>query len=439
MTFFSGFFLKIIRPTLLLCILITGLSTIQGQDDENLEPTEDPAYANIRLFANILQLIQQEYYDEKKTSYEDLIESALRGMLDELDPHSQFLDEEGFQVMREETLSEFGGLGIQITIRNGTLVIVSPMEGSPSFKAGLLPNDEILKIDGIATDSLTQAEAIDALRGKIGEQITLTIRHPETKEIEDYTITRDIVKVPSVRGVKLIDSTATGGFKIGYIRITQFSEPTAKDFSKALDKLEKEGAQALVLDLRFNPGGLLTSAVDICGEFLPPGTQVVWTSGRRPSHPVSTPGNSKNRKIPLAILINSSSASGSEIVSGALKDLQRALLIGETSFGKGSVQSVISVDENSEKAIRLTTATYLTPGKQPIHGVGISPHIKAPMTPHEEIRILSARRAESLPENIRKDFSKIPPTDIPLDRAIDALRGILLNQERKKTTSVHSN
>ncbi|MFV0338802.1 MAG: S41 family peptidase [Chthoniobacterales bacterium] len=423
----------------MLCVLIIAQSThAWSQNDESLDPVEDPAYKNIRLFANILQLIQQEYHDENKVAYQALIESALRGMLAELDPHSQFLDEEGFQVMQEETQSEFGGLGIQITIRNGTLTIVSPMEGSPSFKAGLMPNDEILKIDGIATDSLTEAEAIEALRGKIGEPIILTIRHPETKEIKDYTITRDIVKVPSVRGAEIIDPELTDGFKIGYIRITQFSEPTAKEFSKALDELEKNGAQALILDLRFNPGGLLTSAVDICGEFLPPDTQVVWTSGRHPSQPITTPHNSKNRKLPLAILINSSSASGSEIVAGALKDLHRALLIGETTFGKGSVQSVISVDEDSKIAIRLTTATYLTPSKKPIHGVGISPHIKIPTTPHEENQILNARRTAARPKAFQKDSIKvlgqsarsISPKDRPLDRAIDALRGLLIDREK---------
>lgn len=406
--------------------LILISPAIWAQDDENLEPERDPAYKNMRLLANAIQLIRQDYYDESKVDFDQLVQSALRGMLAELDPHSQFLDGSEFKSMQEDTKSSFGGLGIQVTIRNGTLVILSPMEGSPGFEAGLMPMDEILKINGVATDRLTQAEAVDLLRGEAGEKVTLTIRRPETKELKDYTVERAVIKVPSVRQAVILPAELTGDYKIGYVRVTQFSEPTAAELALALDRLEDEGAQALILDLRYNPGGLLSSAVDVCGEFLPAGTQVVFTAGRSPNRPFVTASSSKNRRLPLAILINSTSASGSEIVAGALKDLGRAILVGETTFGKGSVQSVMAIQDGS--ALRLTTATYLTPSKSPIHEVGVSPHIRTALSPAEERAVLEARRNSEAPEALRAGGAG--PPDRQLSRAIDALRGALMHRAR---------
>ena len=389
---------------------------------------DDPAYASIRLLANAIQLIRQDYFDASKVDYDRLIHSALRGMLAELDPHSQFLDKDSFRSLQEDTRSEFGGLGIQVGLREGALVIISPMEGSPAFEAGLLPGDRILKINQQTTDRLTLPEAVDLLRGEVGEKITLTISRPPETAPKDYTLQRAIIKVKSVRDERILPPELTGGKRLGYLRLSQFSEPTAAELETALDQLEAEGAEGLILDLRFNPGGLLGSAVDVCAQFLPPRTEVVSTLGRTPGRPFTTSDKaSRNRRLPLVILINSASASGAEIVAGALKDLGRAVLVGETTFGKGSVQGVSDMGDGS--AIRLTTATYLTPGRQPIHEVGVRPHIVATITPAEERTLLQHRQRIERREHPLPD-DQILREDSQLRRAVEVLRGLLLANQR---------
>lgn len=406
---------------------------IHCQIETSEEPAEDPAYENIRLLTSVIQLIRQDYIEEQKTDYNRLVQSALRGMLSELDPHSQFLDESAFRAMQEETKSEFGGLGIQVGLRGGMLTIISPIEGGPAFEAGLMPEDRILKIDGKTTDRLTLPEAVELLRGEVGGKITLTIQNATSGEIKDYTLQRAIIKIKSVRDVRLLPTELSGDFKVGYVRISQFSEPTAKEFEAALDQLEADGAQGIILDLRFNPGGLLTSAIDVAAQFLPPDQMVVSTTSRLGSRPFfPSDSASKNRKIPLIILINSASASGAEIVAGALKDLGRALLIGETTFGKGSVQSVNAMLDGS--AVRLTTAKYLTPGEQPIHEVGISPHIRSVLSQEQERQLLRAWRDS---ERMRLDgtYSWEFEQDTQLRRAAEVFRGLLKKQAAAENES----
>lgn len=416
-----------------------GQSTAFAQIEAQEEVKDDPAYASMRLLANAIQLIRQDYVDETRVGYDKLVQSALRGMLAELDPHSQFLDEQAFKSMQEDTRSEFGGLGIQVGLRNGHLVIVSPMEGTPAFDAGLLPGDRILKIEGKTTDRLTLPEAVDMLRGEVGEKITLTIQRPPGMEILDFTLQRAVIKVKTVRDPHILSPDLTAGRKIGYVRVTAFSEPTARELSSALDQLEKEGAQGLILDLRFNPGGLLTSAIDVCAQFLPPGTEVVSTAGRTPGRPFQTSETaSRDRKIPLVILINSSSASGAEIVAGALKDLGRAVLIGETTFGKGSVQGVSAMGDGS--AIRLTTATYLTPSRNPIHEVGVPPHILSVLPPSEERELMRSRQRLEAVDAPSADSASAPkPTvnpamDSQLRRAVEVMQGLLISRDRTIST-----
>ncbi|MBV9488885.1 MAG: PDZ domain-containing protein, partial [Verrucomicrobia bacterium] len=232
--------------------------------------TGDTAYANLTVFTRALQLIRQDYIDEKKLAYRDLMYSAVRGMLSSLDPHSQFMEPSDFKDLQDETRSEFGGLGIIISSKDGVLTIISPMEDSPGFRAGLLPNDQILRINGNTTERMTLQSALEMLRGEPGQKVDLTIFRPSTKETREYTLQREIIKVASVKDAKLLDPAVSGTFKVGYLRITQFSEPTAQELAQKLDALIGQGMQALVIDLRFNPGGLLTSAVDVCGLFLPP-------------------------------------------------------------------------------------------------------------------------------------------------------------------------
>ncbi len=390
---------------------------------------EDAGYANIAVFARALQLIRQDYVDDKKVSFEQLTHAALKGMLASLDPHSQFMQQKDFKGMQDDTNSRFGGLGVVVTEKEGNLVIVSPMEDTPGFRAGLLPGDRIVKINGESTERMDLGEAINRLRGEPGEKVTLTILRPSTKEVKDYALVRENIRVTSVKDAKILPSDVGGSYKIGYARITQFNVPTADELAKKLDDLEKQGMQAFVLDLRYNPGGLLNSAVDVAGQFLPPKTLVVSTEGRVPSQSRSyRSGDSvKQRpKYPVAILINNGSASGSEIVAGALKDLNRAILVGETTFGKGSVQSVIQLQDGS--AMRLTTAKYYTPSKQVIHEKGVEPTIRATLTSEQERQLMAQRREDGPEEPLSKEPANF--RDTQLERAVDALKGVMIYSER---------
>jgi carboxyl-terminal processing protease len=385
---------------------------------------DDNGYSQIAIFAKAVQLLRQDYVDANKTSYHELVTSAMKGMLASLDPHSQYMDPNDFRDMQDDTRSRFNGLGIEVSIKNGLPTVVSPMEDTPAAKAGILSGDQILKINGTATDRMELQDAINLLRGAPGQKVTLTLLRPSTKEVKDYTLERVEIKVQSVKGAHLLDPELTGSFKIGYIRLIQFNEPTADDLSKALDDLQKQGMQALILDLRNNPGGLLNSAVDVCSQFLPPSTRVVSTQGRAASQQreYSTSAVAKQRPaFPMALLINEGSASGAEIVSGALKDLRRAILIGETTFGKGSVQNVLQLPDGS--ALRFTTAKYYTPSKQVIHGNGVAPNIRVSMSAEQERSLFTSRS-----EGIKLDEEKnlIKTKDPQMLRAIDALKGVMI-------------
>src|SRR5580700_3270005 len=242
--------------------------------------SDDNGYSQISIFAKAVQLLRQDYVDGNKTSYHDLINAAMKGMLASLDPHSQFMDPEDFRDMQDDTRSRFNGLGIEVSMKNGLPTVVTAMEDTPASKAGILSGDQILRINGISTEKMDLQDAINVLRGPAGAKLTLTLLRPSTKEIKEYTLQRAEIKIQSVKGARLLDPELTGPYKIGYIRLVQFNEPTADELSKALDELQKQGMQALVLDLRNNPGGLLNSAVDVCAQFLPPNTKVVSTQGR---------------------------------------------------------------------------------------------------------------------------------------------------------------
>jgi len=410
-------------PVLVLLLAAAFHAPAQNLTENSTADSESP-YDQLQLISRTMQLIRQDYVDESKTGYKDLVYSALKGMLEDLDPHSQFMEPKSFKNMQEDTRSEFGGLGVVVTQRRGVLTVINPMEDTPGFRAGILPGDQILKINGETTEKLGLNEAVDKLRGPVGEKVTLTINRPADGTTKDYELERVVIKVPSVKDVRILPSRRQAGPRIGYLRITQFNEPTAPELATALDKLEKQGMDGLIVDLRHNPGGLIGSAVDVCGQFLPPNTLVVYTEGRSPSREYRTGvRNSANRRIPLVVLTNYASASGSEIVAGALKDLDRALVIGETTFGKGSVQSVVSLPDGS--AARLTTAKYYTPGRKPIHGHGVEPHIRATLTYDEEVALLSARRKRDDPTQPKEVI-----WDPQLERAVDALEGSL--QHAKK-------
>ncbi|MFQ3669883.1 MAG: S41 family peptidase [Verrucomicrobiia bacterium] len=399
---------------------------------------EEARYRSALLFQNVLELVRDEYVDADKVDYDQLTQAALRGMLSSLDPHSQFLDSDTFLDMRNETEGEFGGLGITVGTENNRLTINMPLEGGPGFKAGLLPGDRILKIDGRLTDGLPLPEAIKRLRGKPGEAVQLTIYRESTKEFKDIEVVREIIKIPTVRGVRLLSGPGLDNHAIGYLRISQFGEKTVEEFDAALRQLQNAGARALILDLRNNYGGLLDAAVEVAGRFLPQGAEIVSTEGRPGSdkrQSFTARGRERLLDLPLAVLINGRSASGAEIVAGALKDLRRAILIGETTFGKGSVQTVQPLDLDPAKpiAVKLTTAKYYTPSRAVIHGVGIQPHIHAPISAEDDESLFLKQAAETLSPERRQQVEALPDTQ--LDRAVAALVGLRIYSERQRPSN----
>ncbi len=406
-------------------LLAPGFSRAAAIEKVEDKKGQDSAYDSMSVLARALELIRQDYVDESKTAYKDLTYDALQGMLSALDPHSQFMAPADFKDMQSDTKSEFTGLGIVVSFKGATLTVVTPMEDSPSFKAGILPGDQILRIDGESTDKMELNDAVNRLRGETGKSIKLTISRSSTREIKDFDLVRTVIKIASVKDAKMVSNATTDGYKIGYVRITQFNEPTASDLQKEIAKLREQNMQALIIDLRHNPGGLLNSAVDVCSQFLPPNQMVVYTEGRAASQKrvYRTAGIEKpDTKTPLAILVNSGSASGAEIMAGALKDLNRAVVVGETTFGKGSVQSVVQLQDGS--AVKLTTAKYFTPGRQVIHEHGIVPTIVAPMTADQERTLVMSRREEQLSSEEQANVDNFD--DPQLDRAIDALKGVLI-------------
>jgi carboxyl-terminal processing protease len=416
------------RLTIFACAGITVFSVFFGVRTYTAhaeEGDDDNGYAQISIFAKAVQLLRQDYVDGNKTSYHNLIYAAMKGMLASLDPHSQFMEPSDFKDMQDDTRSRFNGLGIEVAVRGGMLTVITPMEDTPAAKAGVLAGDQILRINGNSTEKMELQDAINVLRGIVHQKVVLTLLRPSTKEIKDYSLERTEIKVQSVKGARILDADLAGQFKIGYVRLIQFNEPTAEELAKALDDLQKRGMQALVLDLRNNPGGLLNVAVDVCAQFVPPNTKVVSTQGRVASqqHDYATSSSIKERpRFPMVVLVNEGSASGSEIVAGALKDLKRAVLVGETTFGKGSVQNVVQLPDGS--ALRFTTAKYYTPSKQVIHGNGVVPNIRVSMTPEQERALFAMRNTENLKPEEEK--AMIKARDPQLLRAIDALKGVMV-------------
>jgi carboxyl-terminal processing protease len=410
---------------LLACVLFGAIPGVFSQEVQPPKTEEDNGYSQIAIFAKALELIRQDYVDENKTSYHDLVTAAMKGMLSSLDPHSQFMDPNDFRDMQDDTRSRFNGLGIEVSMKNGLPTVVTAMEDTPAAKAGILSGDQILRINGMSTERMDLQDAINVLRGPAGAKLSLTLLRPSTKEIKEYMLQRAEIKIQSVKGERLLPPELTGPFRIGYIRLIQFNEPTADELSKAIDDLQKQGMQALILDLRNNPGGLLNSAVDVCSQFLPPNTKVVSTQGRVPSqqHDYSTSAVSKSRpNFPMVLLINEGSASGAEIVAGALKDLRRAVLVGETTFGKGSVQNVLQLPDGS--AVRFTTAKYYTPSRQVIQGNGVTPNIRVGMTAEQERALYALRNTGNV--KAEDEINIIKTKDPQMLRAIDALKGVMI-------------
>jgi len=395
--------------------------------------TEEEAFIQLELLTRAMETVRKNYVDEKKVTYEQLIEGALEGMLKKLDPHCEYMGSSLFEDMKQEQRDSSEGVGITIALRQGALTVIAVVEESPASQAGILPNDQLIRVDEVLTDNMSTMEVVQHLKGKAGEAVRITVRRPGTKQFLDFNLTRQALLETSVRDAMLLHEKIAAPWKIGYARITEFTQGTARDLGVELDKLEKQGMQAFILDLRNNPGGLINSAVDVCGQFLPPNTVVVTTEGRvasqnAPPYRTSAAKGQPLRKYPVAVLINQGSASGAELVAGALQDLKRAIIVGTTSFGKGSVQTILPMANGA--ALRLTTAKYYTPGHRTIHENGIVPNIVSALTTDEEIKISQWRNATTIGEARALDLAKLG--DRQLERATDVMKGLMVYEQFKK-------
>ena len=417
---------------LILLVFILGVTIGLGRSHKVLA-LSNSTYEELKVFTDVLGLLQKEYVEEKDSK--DLIYGAIKGMLETLDPHSAFMPPNVYKEMQEETKGRFEGLGLEITIKEGVLAVVSPIEDTPASKAGILAGDQILKIDGELTKNLTLMESVKRLRGAKGTKVTITIMREGFTKPKDFTLVRDVIPIRSVRH-ELLEKN------YGYIRVSQFQDKTDGEFDKHLKALEEESKGALkglILDLRNNPGGLLDQAVKVSDRFLESGL-IVSMEGRKEDQKMKFHAHSQGTisPYPLIVLINGGSASGAEIVAGAIQDHGRGILLGTQTFGKGSVQTIFPLKDGS--GMRLTTARYFTPNGRSIQAKGVVPDIVVkPLQPEEEKvapvpkmpmekdlgRHLIDTEKEPPKEKEKpkkEEVKEKKPTDHQLDRALELLK-----------------
>jgi len=358
-----------------------------------VDAEEDFHYQRIKTFAESLSLVKKNYVED--VDEKELVYGAIKGMLNSLDPHSAFMPPEAFKELKVDTKGEFGGLGIQIGIKNKVLTIIAPIEDTPADKAGVKAGDMIIKIEGKSTKDITLYDAVSKLRGPKGTKVTITVAREGLDKPMDFTITRDIIKLKSVKS-RVIDD------EIGYVKLTQFQEKTAADLKDAMEDLAKKNITSLILDLRNNPGGLLKGAVDVTSQFLAPGKLVVYIKGREGDQTkFNTSNGNEFYDYPMVVLVNEGSASASEIVAGALQDWKKALILGTQTFGKGSVQTVMPLSDGS--ALRLTTARYYTPKDRSIQTTGITPDIIVKLEARNGVKQHHIVREKDLEKHLQND------------------------------------
>jgi carboxyl-terminal processing protease len=384
------------RKGLVIGALLVVLTLSLGGSAVSKVTDSAATYEQLRLFTEVLNIVQNQYVDEVPPK--ELIYSAIKGTLRGLDPHSSFLDPDSYREMQVETSGSFGGLGIEITLKDDILTVVAPIDGTPAYRAGLHTGDRILKIDGLSTKDMQLADAVKRMRGKPGSKVTITVVREGWTEPKDFDIVREQIKVQSVKSVELGDG-------VEYLKLRQFQEQSPHDLEVALEKFAKNGMKALVLDLRNNPGGLLTAAVEVSEKFIDDGKLVVYTEGRVRNQNMRFSAHAKRgySQMPMVILVNQGSASASEIVAGALQDWGRATIVGTQTFGKGSVQTIIPLSDGS--GLRLTTAKYFTPKGRSIHGKGITPDVIVEVpkesAPPKERPLPSADPLEDLKKDVQ--------------------------------------
>jgi carboxyl-terminal processing protease len=398
------------------------LSSARAADEKDSED------ANLERFADVLEKVKSSYVDGSNMTYHALIYSALKGMVGSLDPHSEFMAPEDYQQLQDDTEGQFGGLGLVVAMKDGFVTVVSPMDDTPGYRAGILSGDRIVKVEGQSVEKIPLPDVVNELRGKPGTKVTLTIERPPSGTQKTFTLTRAVINMDMVKDINGKKEFPLGPDKIGYVRITQFGDQTGDELETALQKLKKQGMQALIIDLRWNPGGLLDEAVNVCEKFLPRGQLIVTTEGRDPKENsvLRAEGHGDELKgMPIVVLVNLGSASAAEIVTGCLQDYHRAFILGEKTFGKGSVQNIFPLDDGS--ALKLTVAKYYTPSHKVIHEHGITPDSYVPMSDAEESDLLIQHEPGGLESLDKKDRERVQASrDVQLDRAEDLLKGVML-------------
>ncbi len=398
----------------------TALQAKRALEDEAL-------YHELEIFSDALSIVQSDYVEEPEAK--QLIYGALKGMLATLDPYSQFLDPDSYNELKVDTEGEFGGLGIEISLKDDLLTVIAPIDDTPAYKAGLKAGDRIVKIDGELTRGITLLDAVKKLRGKPSTTVILTVLREGENALKDYTMTRDIIKIQSVREAKILED------RIGYIRLSDFREHTPTDLEAALERLKAEGMDGLIIDLRNNPGGLLDVSVSVTELFLDRRQMIVSTKGRFKSQNLEFQSRRRGSipEVPIVVLVNEGSASASEIVAGALQDHRRAIVVGVKTYGKASVQTIFPLKDGS--ALRLTTSKYFTPSGRLIHGEGIKPDVVVPLDAAPEVKD-KPPSSEEVFEHVehpeKPSDPEKPKMDNQLARAVDLLKGIKVYQTNLK-------
>jgi len=376
----------------------------------------------------VLQMVNKNYVDETSAGYDKLAKTAIHGMVESLDPHSEFLESKDYNELEEELSGDFSGIGIQIEMRKGHVLVIAPIANSPGERAGIKHGDEIVGIDGKGIEkNATMDAVVDRLRGKPHTNVTVDFFRPGSGKKFQLTLAREMINMASVRGARVLAGHT------GYVQISEFSEHTGDEFDHALDGLLKQDIDCLIIDLRSNPGGLLDSAVAVAEPFFRKGEMIVSTRGRQPedSDEYRAEGDGEPLVLPMVVLINAGTASAAEVVTGALKDTSRGIVVGERSYGKGSVQSIFKL-KNGE-GLRLTTAKYYTPSGISIHEKGIAPDVEVVLTADEDSKLRVQRTRDDItnPAEFKERFGFAPIEDRQLAAALDVLKGVKLLDERR--------
>jgi carboxyl-terminal processing protease len=385
-----------------------------------LLPSREQARASAYI-RDVLGLVNEDYVDAAAVGYDNLARAAIHGMVESLDPHSEFLESKDNAELEEDLSGEFGGVGIQVEVRAGKIVVIAPMPGTPADRAGIRRGDEITSIDGqLVAGSSGMDVVVDRLRGKPHTRVALGVSRPAERRSFAVTLEREVIKVDSVTHAAVLQGD------VGYVLVTEFSEHTGEQFANAVDGLLKKNINSLVIDLRNNPGGLLDAAVEVAEPFFGKGELIVSTRGRKPSDQEEFRSEADGRPLdlPVAILINQDTASAAEIVTGALKDRAKAVVVGERSFGKGSVQSIIKL-KNGE-GLRLTTAKYYTPSGLSLHQKGVTPNVEVILTAEDDDKVREQAQRDDLadPKEFKERFGFTPIADRQLETAVELMKGV---------------